>query len=145
MFQVLAKSPCIMCIQYIGVPWVYWWISWVHRGDIMIHLGEQVHKSLWFILKTTDVLNIPQCYHDSPTYIMVSPNVLNIPWCTNGIPRCAEHRPMYWTHNIQFANCGFCDQRIFNWDSDVILTYYWQFFLRAYWQPGFFWEKVFLV
>ena len=24
----------------------------VHRGVIMIHVGEQVDKSLWFILKT---------------------------------------------------------------------------------------------
>ena len=55
-------------------------ISWVHRGNIMIHVGEQVDKSLWFILKTL-------MYWTSPDVLMISPDVLMT-------------SPMYWTHII---------------------------------------------
>ena len=41
----------------------------VHRGDIMMHVGEQVDKSLSSSIENPDVLNILQCVHDiSPTY-----------------------------------------------------------------------------
>ena len=71
--------PGIMCVQYheyIGE------ISWVHRGDIMIHLGEQVDKSLWFILKTPMYWTSPDILPHASWY---PPNVLNIPRCTHVI------------------------------------------------------------
>ena len=41
----------------------------VHRGDIMMHVGEQVDKSLSISIENPDVLNIPRCTHDiSPMY-----------------------------------------------------------------------------
>ena len=39
-------------VQYIGGYLEYIGGCSVSRGDIMIHVGEQVHKSLSFILKT---------------------------------------------------------------------------------------------
>ena len=64
----------------------------VHRGmfstsgDIMIHVGEQVDKSLWFILKTLIYSwyppmcwTSPDVFMISPNVLMVSPNVLNTP------------------------------------------------------------------
>ena len=68
----------------------------VHRGDIMMHVGEQVDKSLSISIENPDVLMI------SPDVLMVSSDVLNTPQCTHGIPhmhhdipRCTEHPPMY--------------------------------------------------
>ena len=40
-------------------------------GDIMMHVGEQVDKSLSIFLENADVLMI------SPNVLMISPNVLN--------------------------------------------------------------------
>ena len=47
----------------------------VHRGDIMMHVGEQVDKSLLISIENPDVpLNIPRCTHDiSPMYSWYSP------------------------------------------------------------------------
>ena len=57
----------------------------VHRGDIMMHVGEQVDKSLSSSIENPNVLNIlmvpPTCIMVSPTCIMIS-------------PRCTEHPPM---------------------------------------------------
>ena len=50
----------------------------VHWLDIMMHVGEQVDKSLSISIEINDVLNIPQCTHD-------------VPQCTHDIPRCTEH------------------------------------------------------
>ena len=36
------------------------------EGDIMMHLGKQVDKSLSISVENSDVLNIPQCTHDIP-------------------------------------------------------------------------------
>ena len=47
----------------------------VHRGDIMMHVGEHVGKNLSISIENPDVLNIP--------------HVLNISRCTHDIP------PMY--------------------------------------------------
>ena len=48
----------------------------VHRGDIMMHVGEQGDKGLSIYIANPDVLNIPQCtqdishmYHDIPTHV----------------------------------------------------------------------------
>ena len=38
----------------------------VHRRDIMIHVGEQLDKILSISIENPDVLNIPQCTHDIP-------------------------------------------------------------------------------
>ena len=50
----------------------------VHRGDIMMHVGEQVGKNLSISIENPKVLNIPRCTHD-------------IPHMHHDIP------PMYWT------------------------------------------------
>ena len=82
------NSPCIMCVQYIGG-------CSVHRGDIMMHVGEQSDKAFQFILKTpmyswyppSDIL--PHASWYIPDVLNI-PNVLMIsPRCTYGIP------PMY--------------------------------------------------
>ena len=86
----------------------------VHWGDIMMHVGEQVDRSLSSSIENPDVLNISQCAHDiprcthdippnvlmvSPACIMVSstcinpPYVLNIPRCTNDFPWCTHDMP----------------------------------------------------
>ena len=76
-------------------------VSWVHQGDIITHVGEQVDKSLWFILKTS-------MYWTSPDVLMISPR------CTHGILRRTEHPPMYWTSsdvlNTHYTGwcCGTC-------------------------------------
>ena len=58
----------------------------VHRGDIMMQVGEQVGKNLSISSENPDVLNI-QCTHDIPSmYSWYPPDVLNIPQCTHGIP-----------------------------------------------------------
>ena len=44
----------------------------VHQGDIMMHVGEQVAKSLSISIENPDVLNIPDV-------LMISLDVLNIP------------------------------------------------------------------
>ena len=44
-------------------------------GNIMMHVGEQVDKSLSISIENPDVLNISRCIHD--------------------IPRCTEYSPMY--------------------------------------------------
>ena len=36
------------------------------RKDIMMHVGEQVDKSLSISIESPDVLNIHQCTHDIP-------------------------------------------------------------------------------
>ena len=51
----------------------------VDRGDIMMHVGEQVGKNLSISIENPDVL-------------MISSR------CTHGIPRCTESAPC--THNI---------------------------------------------
>ena len=79
-------------------------------GDIMMHVGEQVDKSLSVSIESPDVLNIPdvlmispdvlvvylRCTEHPPMYswysstcIIISPNVLNVLQCTHDIP------PMY--------------------------------------------------
>ena len=41
----------------------------VYRGDIMMHVGEQVDKSLSSSIENPNVLNIPRCAHDiAPMY-----------------------------------------------------------------------------
>ena len=43
----------------------------VHRGDIMMHVGEQVGKNLSISIENPDVLNISRCTHDIPRcYVM---------------------------------------------------------------------------
>ena len=102
-------------------------ISWVYQGmfstsgDIMMHLGEQVDKSLSSSIENPDVLNTPRRAHDippmyswyppmyswyppdvlmvsptciivSPTCIMISPNVLMIsPDVLMVYLQCTEH------------------------------------------------------
>ena len=39
-------SPCIICFQYIGECSVHWRDIKCLFGDIMIHLGELIKKSL---------------------------------------------------------------------------------------------------
>ena len=46
--------------EYIGG------ISCVHRGDIMMHVGEQAGKNLSISIENPDVLNIPQRTHGIP-------------------------------------------------------------------------------
>ena len=90
------------------ISWVHWGIFSTSRG-IMIHVGEQVDKSLWFILKTLmylwyvpDVLmislwsthDIPPMYWTSPNELMISSDVLRVS------RRCTKHPPMHWTHII---------------------------------------------
>ena len=99
--------------EYIGGCSVHW-------RDIMIHVGEQLHKILSISIENSDVLNIPLCTHDippdvlmifprcthgspdvlmaSPTCIMISPSVLNIPRCTHDIP------PMYSWYPLDVLN-----------------------------------------
>ena len=76
----------------------------VHRGDIMMHVEEQVDKKLSISIENPDVLNtpnvlnilrcshdIPQCTHDiPPMYSWYPLNVLNILRCTHGIPQHAS-------------------------------------------------------
>ena len=121
--------------EYIGGCSVHWGyheyirgISWAHWGmfstsrDIMMHVGEQVHKSLSISIENPDVLNIlrcthdipqctehlsmyswyPRCTHGTPNVLMISPDVLNIPpmysWYPPHVswyPQCTEHPPMY--------------------------------------------------
>ena len=38
----------------------------VHRGHIMMHVGEQVNKSLSISIENPDVLNISRLTHDIP-------------------------------------------------------------------------------
>ena len=64
--------------EYIGG------MSWVHRGDIMIHVGSK-------LIKAFDLYWKPQCT-EHPTIsdvLMISPEVLSITHCTHDIP------PMY--------------------------------------------------
>ena len=45
-------------------------------GDIMMHVGERVDKSLSISVENPDVLNIPRCTHDIPLmYSCYPPNV----------------------------------------------------------------------
>ena len=61
----------------------------VHRGDIMMYVGEQVGKNLSISVENPDVLNIPRCTHDTPGVLMISPNVLMVfSRCTHDIPTC---------------------------------------------------------
>ena len=53
-----------------------------HRGNIMMHVGEQVGKNLAISIENPDVLNIPRGTH-------------GIPHMHHDIPRCTEHPPMY--------------------------------------------------
>ena len=60
-------------------------ISWVHLGDIMMHVGEQVDKILSISIENPNVLK-------SLDVLLISPKVFMIsPWYTHGIPL------MYWT------------------------------------------------
>ena len=89
-------------------------------GDIMMHVGEQVDKSLSSSIENLDVLNTPLCAHDiplmyslyppdvlmvsptcimvSPTCIMISPDVLNNPRCTHDIPLMCSWYPFNVLH-----------------------------------------------
>ena len=40
------SSPCVMCVQYIGGYHELIGGCSVHRGDVMMQVGEQVDKSL---------------------------------------------------------------------------------------------------
>ena len=40
----------------------------VHRGDIMMHVGEQVGKNLSISIGNPNVLNIPRCTEHPPMY-----------------------------------------------------------------------------
>ena len=59
-----------MCVQYImsstscGYHEYIGGISKVHRGDIMMHVGEQGDQSLSIYIENPDALNIPRCTHD---------------------------------------------------------------------------------
>ena len=56
----------------------------VHRGDIMVDVGEQVGENLSI---SPDVLMVsPDVLMVSPTCIMISPDVLNIPHMHHDIP-----------------------------------------------------------
>ena len=96
--------------EYIGGCSVHWrdtmstlgGISWVHRGDIMMHVGEQVGKNLSISIENPNVLNIrisPDVLMISPTmYSWYPPDVLNISRCAHGIPHMHHDiPPMYWT------------------------------------------------
>ena len=62
----------------------------VHQEDVMMHVGEQVVKSLSISIENPDVLNIPQCTHDIPQCTH------DIPRCTHSIPQCTHFiPPMY--------------------------------------------------
>ena len=96
-FTNYLKFPvplCIICVQYIGGYHAYigdtmstsgdilstWWdVQYI--GGIMIHVGEQVNKSIWFILTTP-------MYWTSPDVLMIFSTCIMIFWCT-------EHHPMY--------------------------------------------------
>ena len=47
----------------------YIWGCSVHRGDIMMHVGEQGDKSLSIYTENPDVLNIPRFTHDIPPHV----------------------------------------------------------------------------
>ena len=88
-------SPCIVCVQYCSL----------HRGDIMMHVGEQGDKSLSISIENSDVLNIPRCTHDiphmhhdiSPMYSWYSSDVLMIFLrCTDDIPQCTDDIPLMY-------------------------------------------------
>ena len=82
-------------------------ISWVHPGDIMMHVGEQVDKILSIFIENPEVPmispwyahGIPRMYWTSPDVLMTSPNVLNTHQCTHDIPRCTHGIPRC-THNV---------------------------------------------
>ena len=70
----------------------------VHRGDIMMHVGEKVDISLSIYIENSDVLNISRCTHDiphmhhDPPMYWTSPDVLMIfPTCIIISTRCTEH------------------------------------------------------
>ena len=58
--------------EYIGGYHEYIGGCSVHQRDIMIHVGEQLHKILSISIENPDVLNIhqctehPRCSHDNP-------------------------------------------------------------------------------
>ena len=83
--------------QYIGGYHEYIEGCSVHQGDIMMHVGEQVDKSLSISIENPGILNIRRCTHDIPPMYRTSPDVLMIsPRCTHDIPRCAHDiPPMY--------------------------------------------------
>ena len=61
----------------------------VHRGDIMIHVGDTMSASGMFNTSEFSIEIERILSSCSPTCIMISPDVLNIPRCTHDIP------PMY--------------------------------------------------
>ena len=54
--------------EYIGGYHEYIRGCSVHRGDIMMHVGEQVGKNLSISIENPNVLNIPRCTQHPPMY-----------------------------------------------------------------------------
>ena len=54
--------------EYIGGYHEYIGGCSVHRRDIMIHVGEQLHKILSISIENSDVLNILRCTEHPPMY-----------------------------------------------------------------------------
>ena len=116
-FDAPPWSPCIMCVQYIGRCSVHRGDTMRYTGDIMIHVGEQVDKSLWFILKTPMYWTSRDVIMISPTCIMISPPPP---------PRCTEHPSMYsWYLSDVLIVFPWCTEHpsIYSWcPSDVLLV-----------------------
>ena len=55
-------------VQYIGKYHEYIRGCSVHRGDIMMHVGEQVGKNLSISIENPYVLNIAPCTEHPPMY-----------------------------------------------------------------------------
>ena len=56
-------------------------------GDIMMHVGKQVDKSLPISIENPDVLKSPDVLMTSPDVLIVSPHI------HHDISRCTEHPP----------------------------------------------------
>ena len=54
--------------EYIGGYHEYIRGCSLHRGDIMIHVREQLDKILSISIENPDVLNIPRCTEHPPMY-----------------------------------------------------------------------------
>ena len=109
--DIMSKSGDVQYIREI--PWVHWWISWVHRGMFSTlgggdMWGSKVTKAFQFLLKSwcTEHLSMyswyrphaswyPPMYWTSPYVLMTSPNVLNTHRCTHDIPRCIHGIPKW--------------------------------------------------
>ena len=95
-----------------GISWVHQGCS-VHRGVIMMHMGEKVGKNLSISIENSNVLNISRCTEHPPMYSWYLPDVLMIsPWCIHGIPPCIMVSQMYSWYPSDVLNIPPCTHDI---------------------------------